>query len=310
MRPLKSDGKPIAARSASGPPERTHSDIVPAPESPAKILSRSASLLPSRNRASLPPSPRREKRTSLFPAPTAAGASSLRPTTSQRPTVSQRPTASSRPTRSSLTSSLPPLERASAAPPFDRSTPPAPAPALAVVRLDEQVENLSAVDTIIQSSTVEILRSYDVSVAPRGRMELVGHVPASDVVGIIGFEGEGISGNLVLAVPTAVCNLRMPRRPPNTTHAEWTYELTSQVMGRIKNRLIQFQVKLRTHLPTVLSGKAVERYRSRSATEVLYRFLALRGEITVAVDASLTRAKLEYSNAPLVVGDNQVLIFD
>jgi hypothetical protein len=170
------------------------------------------------------------------------------------------------------------------------------------------VLNPNAVDTIIQSSIVEIMRTYDISVAPRSRSEVIGHVPESDVVGIISFEGSNIGGNLTLAVPSTVCDLPMPRRPSNTTHAEWTYELTNQVMGRIKNRLIQFQVRLRTYVPTVLSGVAVQRHKRRTASEVLYQFVALRGDISVTVDASLARAVLEYSNAPLVVSDSEPLL--
>jgi CheY-specific phosphatase CheX len=165
----------------------------------------------------------------------------------------------------------------------------------------------SAVDTIIQSSTVEILRSYEITVAPRARSEVIGHVPSSDVVGIIAFEGPNIAGNL--AVPTSVCHPAMPRRARNTTHAEWTYEITNQVMGSIKNRLIQFQVRLRTHVPTVLSGVALERHKRRTAVEVLYCFAALRGDVSLMVDASLARASLEYSNAALVVSDNDPLLF-
>ena len=167
----------------------------------------------------------------------------------------------------------------------------------------------SAVDTIIQSSTVEILRSYEITVAPRARTEVLGHVPSSDVVGIIAFEGPNIAGNLTLAVPTSVCHPAMPRRARNTTHAEWTYEITNQVMGSIKNRLIQFQVRLRTHVPTVLSGVALERHKRRTAVEVLYSFAALRGDVSLMVDASLARASLEYSNAALVVSDNDPLLF-
>jgi hypothetical protein len=168
----------------------------------------------------------------------------------------------------------------------------------------------TAVDTIIQSSTVELMRSCDLSVAPRGRREVRGHVPDSDVVGIIDFDGTNISGSLTLAIPIAVYNLPMPRRPKGTTHADWTRELTNQLMGRVKNRLIQFQVKLHTYVPTVLSGVALERHKQRNVTEVLYCFGALRGEISVTVDASLTRAVLEYSNASLLVNDADVVLFD
>jgi hypothetical protein len=166
----------------------------------------------------------------------------------------------------------------------------------------------TALDTIVQSSTVEILRSYEVSVAPRSRSEVSGFATDSDVVGVIGYEGPGVRGNLTLAVPVNI--LPAPRLPPKTSHEEWMYELTSQVMGRIKNRLIQFQLKLRTQTPSVVSGMALERYKRRTGREVLYRFMALRGEIAVTIDTSLAQATLEYSNAPLVLGDEEAVLFD
>jgi CheY-specific phosphatase CheX len=176
--------------------------------------------------------------------------------------------------------------------------------------VDRPTAKATAVDTIIQSSTVELMRSHSVSVAPRPRAEMVGYVPESEVAGVVRFHGPNIVGSLTLALPVAVYALMMQRHPQNTTHSEWVYELTNQVMAHIKNRLIQFQVRLRTHVPVVLSGAALERHRHRRADEVIYRFGTLRGEITVAVDASLTQAMLQYSNAPLLVRDSDLLLFD
>jgi len=170
--------------------------------------------------------------------------------------------------------------------------------------------NTTAIDTIIQSSTVELMLSHRLSVAPRPRTNVAGYVPNTEMAGVVGFHGTDIGGSLTLAVPIAVYDLMTTRHPHNTTYAEWVYELTNQVMGHIKNRLIQFQVKLRTHVPIVLSGAALTRHTQRTADEVLYRFGTLREEITVAVDASLTRALLQYSNASLLVRDSDVLLFD
>jgi hypothetical protein len=153
------------------------------------------------------------------------------------------------------------------------------------------------------------MRSYDISVAPRQRSEVVGHVPSSEAVGIVAFEGPNVFGNLTLAVPAPVYYAAMPERTRVTTHADWMCETTNQVMGCIKNRLIQFQLKLRTQVPSVLSGIALEWQKWRTAAEVLYSFAALRGEVCLIVDASLTRAPLEYSNAPLVVSPDEPLIF-
>jgi CheY-specific phosphatase CheX len=173
------------------------------------------------------------------------------------------------------------------------------------------VPNSTAIDTIIQSSTVELMRSHRLSVAPRPRVEMVGFVPENtDLVGVVGFHGPNLGGSLTLAVPLAVYDLMTHRQAHNTTYPEWVYELTNQVMGHIKNRLIQFQVKLRTHVPIVLSGAALERHKRRTADEVVYRFGTLREEIAVVVDASLTRAMLEYSNASLLIRGSDVLLFD
>jgi CheY-specific phosphatase CheX len=173
------------------------------------------------------------------------------------------------------------------------------------------VSNTTAIDTIIQSSTVELMRSHQLSIAPRPRTEMVGFVPENtEVAGVVGFHGPSIGGSLTLAVPVAVYDLMTNRQAHNTTYSEWVYELTNQVMGHIKNRLIQFQVKLRTHVPIVLSGAALERHKRRTADEVVYRFGTLREEIVVAVDASLTRAMLEYSNASLLIRGSDLLLFD
>jgi len=168
----------------------------------------------------------------------------------------------------------------------------------------------TAVDTIIQGSTVELMRSHSVSVAPRPRTDIGDLGRDSEMAGVVRFYGPNIVGSLTLGLPVAVYDLMMQRHPRNATHSEWVYELTNQVMGHIKNRLIQFQVKLRTHVPLVLSGAALERHRERRTDDVLYTFGTLRGDITVAVDASLTRAMLEYSNAPLLVRDSDLLLFD
>jgi hypothetical protein len=167
----------------------------------------------------------------------------------------------------------------------------------------------TAVDTIIQSSTVELLQSYDLAVAPRGRSEVKGYAPACESIGIIDFEGPKLAGRLTLSIPAAVFSIPNAHRTPNTTLADWTRELTNQLMGRIKNRLIQFQVKLRTHLPTVLSGAALE-IQNRTRTEILYSFGSLRGEIKVTVDASLAGAVLEYSNASVLVPEGELILFD
>jgi hypothetical protein len=169
----------------------------------------------------------------------------------------------------------------------------------------------TAIDTIIQSSTVELLQTYGVSVAPRSRTQQNSASVPHEVVGIIAFDAPNIAGRLTLVMPAAVFSSMSRGRTPNTTLAEWTREATNQLMGRIKNRLLQFQVKLRTHIPTVLSGPALERQnRGRSFPQIVYTFSALRGDVVVTVDPSVANASLEYSNASIVVPEDELILFD
>lgn len=167
----------------------------------------------------------------------------------------------------------------------------------------------TAIDTIIQSSTVELLHSYGLSIAPRGRSATRRHTAEHEAVGIISFDGGSVAGRLTLSIPRPVFVAPSSVHTENTTLPDWTRELTNQLMGRIKNRLMQFQLKLRTHIPTVLSGAALMLQKA-PPTEIWYTFAALRGEIIVTVDASLAQAVLEYSNASVVVAEGELILFD
>lgn len=170
--------------------------------------------------------------------------------------------------------------------------------------------NTKAIDTIIQSSTVELLQAYGVCVAPRGTAPHSGYDRTHEAVGIIGFEGQGTAGRLTICVPPAVYLGLTASQLQGTTLTEWTQELANQLMGRIKNRLAQFQVPLRTHIPLVFSGAALERGRRPGTAEVRYTFKALRGEVVVTADEALTRLPLRYSTAMLIAREGDLVLFD
>ncbi|HTV21620.1 MAG TPA: hypothetical protein VMG12_23185 [Polyangiaceae bacterium] len=169
----------------------------------------------------------------------------------------------------------------------------------------------TAMDTILQSSTIELMQTYDISVAPRIRSEATQYGGAHEVVGIIAYDAPEVAGQLTLVVPAPVFRGTPQGRAGHTTLSDWTREATNQLMGRIKNRLLQFQLKLRTHIPTVLSGAALERQsQGRSQPHIVYTFGALRGDVVVTVDATLATALLEYSSDSIVVPEGELILFD
>ena len=170
----------------------------------------------------------------------------------------------------------------------------------------------TAIDTILQSSAVELFLSQGVAVAPLRPAPLGAQQRFYDWVGLIHFEAATLSGVLTVSVPMAIWSSRETQGAGSSdseTLADWHRELANQLMGRIKNRLLKFQLTLRPRLPSALSGAALELHRKRSASEVLYRFRALRGDILVVVDAPLERAILAYAGDAQIAREGELILF-
>lgn len=170
----------------------------------------------------------------------------------------------------------------------------------------------TAIDTILQSSTVELFHSQGVAVAPLAPCPLGAEQRFYEWVGLIHFEAANLSGVLTVSTPMAVWSSREAalNGPGDAAAlADWHRELANQLIGRVKNRLLKFQLLLRPRLPSALSGAALELHRKRSAKEVLYRFRALRGDVRVVVDAPLDRAILAYSAEMQVAREGELILF-
>jgi hypothetical protein len=170
----------------------------------------------------------------------------------------------------------------------------------------------TAIDTILQSSMVELFHSLGIAVAPIRPAPLGAQQRFYEWVGLIHFEATNVSGVLTVSMPMAVWSSRRASAGSvgdSETIADWHRELANQLMGRIKNRLLRFQLELRPRLPSALSGAALELHRKRSGTELLYRFRALRGDVLVVVDAPLERAILAYSGELQVAREGELILF-
>jgi CheY-specific phosphatase CheX len=86
-------------------------------------------------------------------------------------------------------------------------------------------------------------------------------------------------------------------------------ELTNQLAGRVKNRLLNFTLLLTIGVPTVLSGQALDRQRQRRETEVVYMFRTLRGEIVVTLDLVLDGDTLSYTGQNRVAKEGEFIAF-
>jgi chemotaxis protein CheX len=109
-------------------------------------------------------------------------------------------------------------------------------------------------DSIVTTATVELFASSGVTIVPAAA------TPSLDRVAVIGFGGGGLRGSLGLGVSTGLLErIALPGREPGTRlHDDWLSEMSNQLLGRVKNRLLRHGVTIAIALPMVLRGLRVE----------------------------------------------------
>jgi hypothetical protein len=130
------------------------------------------------------------------------------------------------------------------------------------------------------------------------------------LAGVVNLNSPKANGSLSLSWADPVFSLFTPPMPAGSMGArDLLRELTNQLSGRVKNRLLNFALMLTIGVPSVLSGQALERQRPRRDTEVVYLFRTLRGEIVVTLDLQIDPDALNYSGSSRVAKEGEFIAF-
>ncbi len=171
-------------------------------------------------------------------------------------------------------------------------------------------DSRAVLDTLMQSSTVDLFHSCGLAVAPLDRArtkqdELRFH----ELTAAITFSAPRFSGSLALGIPQDTFALirQDPTRPYSAR--DWVREMANQLLGRVKSRLLQFGVTLHTGLPSVISREALERTRQRGPMFSLYAFRTLRGEIAVTLSGDIDHKIFVYNGTVDVPSEGDILLF-
>ena len=131
-----------------------------------------------------------------------------------------------------------------------------------------------------------------------------------NLAGIVTLSSAKANGSLSLSWADAVFSLFTPPMAASSMGArDLMRELTNQLSGRVKNRLLNFKLMLTIGVPTVLSGQALERQRHHRETEVVYMFRTLRGAIVVTLDLAIDGDALTYSSPSRVAKEGDFIAF-
>jgi hypothetical protein len=164
------------------------------------------------------------------------------------------------------------------------------------------------IDVIIQSSAVGLFHALGVALAPLPRKPAPGAPWSLDWAGYADFDAPCMRGSLTLSLPDDLCqSLRFDgARVQNTS--DLLRELTNQLLGRIKNRLVQFNVTLRTGLPTIVDRATLARRTAGLAT-LVYPFRTLRGEIAVTLYGQVNDSALVYTGGIETPTEGDIILF-
>ena len=168
-------------------------------------------------------------------------------------------------------------------------------------------DNRVVLKTIIQGATVELFQVYAVALAP------VSASPTVNLERYVGgygnFSSSGLNGTLSLLVPKDAYALIKIEGLRLYSVLDWTRELTNQLLGRIKNRLSQYQVILRTDIPSATEGKALELRQGKLNPILNLVFRTIRGDVVVALTGTVDYSKLTYNGALTHANEGDIILF-
>ena len=171
---------------------------------------------------------------------------------------------------------------------------------------------LGTFETLIQSSAVGLFHAYGAPPPPltprTTRFEdFRPHYP----VAVLSFRGPGMDAALILSIPQGVCaELKLDGVRPHT-HRDVVRELANQAMGRIKNRLTQYQVTLQCGLPTSVDrARDLELLAPQRGPLTSFGFRTVHQTILLAIKGTVDTSSLVYASATRLNGEGAILVFD
>jgi hypothetical protein len=165
-------------------------------------------------------------------------------------------------------------------------------------------------NTIVQGSTVELFHSRGIALAPLPAAQLTSAQSGRfGLTGVVTFNAPKLSGSLALSLADGIYGLFTPAVAGAAAVGDALRELTNQLAGRMKNRLLQFQVILSVGMPSTVRGPSFDRGPSKNEIVTLYAFRTLRGEVRVILCAAVDEGALAYSNAVKVAKEGDFIPF-
>jgi chemotaxis phosphatase CheX-like protein len=173
----------------------------------------------------------------------------------------------------------------------------------------ESIDLIAHVDGLIQDATLAVFQIYGVTLHP-DTTPFETTLRRIQLLSMIGFSSPSLSGSLLLALPFSVVEHALPA--PNASLADWSGELANQVLGRLKNRLLN-RVVIHVSLPAVVAGESLQLPASLRQITRYFAFTSEWGNMFIRLDMEV-KPGLELTreadpNAAASIGEGELLLF-
>jgi hypothetical protein len=151
-------------------------------------------------------------------------------------------------------------------------------------------------DSLIQASLVDLFNAYGVALAPMPSSTIAATRAPEVSVAATFRSGAGTAGRLTLSLPAALLE-DMKGHEATSVRMDWARELANQLVGRIKNRLLPFGIRIEIGLLTLLDPKLAQHQRQDLSGQRVYLGRTLRGLVVVILQGLPEDSALSYVGA-------------
>jgi hypothetical protein len=170
-------------------------------------------------------------------------------------------------------------------------------------------DSRNILSTIVQSSVVELFRGVGIAVAPLPKGFAAPMSTQGCVSAAISYSSPSMTGTLNLHVPQPLLAQAMLSETVTLKGADLTREFSNQLLGRIKNRLLTYQIVLRLGLPTNAAPNLAPPRRDDKQVYLEYFFQSLRGLVYVTLRGTVDYAAINYAGSYSTATEGDIILF-
>jgi CheY-specific phosphatase CheX len=166
----------------------------------------------------------------------------------------------------------------------------------------ERSEATEAIQSLAGAACIELMRAYGVELSP----EAEGWAETDEVVfsGVMGFVGETVRGTCLFAAPQTTI---LAAAPASAVLRDWVGELSNQLVGRLKSKLMARGATIGLSTPVVLCGVRLSPLPRTGVDPVVFR--STSGRVLVWLEVEVEASFKLGEERALKANEGELLMF-